>query len=83
MHEFKVLTVRDINFVDDRKNEVSGQQLWLCGQTADDGWNGWEVLKLWIPDGSPLEQAVSQLKHDDIVLIEFNRRGKPQTIVPA
>lgn len=83
MNEMKVLTVRDVSFKDDNGKQVSGQQLWLIGATAEDGWNGWEVLKLWIPDGNPLESIVSELKHDDDVLVEFNRRGKAQNIVRA
>lgn len=81
MNEMKVLTVRDVSFKDDAGKQVSGQQLWLIGETAEVGWNGWEVLKLWIPDGNPLEGIVADLKHDDVVLVEFNRRGKPQNIV--
>ena len=80
MNEFKVLTVRDISFTDDRGKEVSGMQLWVCGETADKEWNGWEVVKIWIPDGHVLEGIVASLKHDDLIFIEFNRRGKPQKI---
>lgn len=80
MDEFRVLTVRDLNFKDDTGNQVAGQQLWLCGQTQDPGWNGWEVLKVWIPDGHELSSTVAELRHDDVILIEFNRRGKPRSI---
>lgn len=83
MNEMKVLTVRDVFFEDNNGKQVSGQQLWLIAPTAEEGWNGWEVLKLWIADGSPLEAVVSNLKHDDTVMVEFNRRGKAQQIVPA
>ena len=83
MNEMKVLTVRDVSFTDDRGKEVSGQQLWLIDPTNEAGWNGWEVLKLWIPDDSPLRQVVCDLKHDDMILVEFNRRGKPAQIVPC
>lgn len=81
MNEMKVLTVRTVSFVDDAGTRISGQQLWLVGPTAENGWNGWEVMKAWIADGSPLEVAVSELRHDDEVLVEFNRRGKIQSIV--
>jgi hypothetical protein len=83
MNEFKVLTVRDVSFIDDHGKEVTGKQLWLCGETVDTGWNGWEVIKLWFPRGHQLEGVVSGLKHDDLVYIDFNRRGKPQTIEVA
>lgn len=83
MNEMKVLTVRDVSFTDDHGKNVSGQQLWLIAPTAEAGWNGWEVLKLWISDDSPLATVVSNLKHDDVVMVEFNRRGKPAQIVPC
>lgn len=83
MNEMKVLTVRDVSFKDDAGKLVSGQQLWLIGETTENGWNGWEVMKAWIPDGSPLENVVSELCHDDVVMVEFNRRGKIQSIAKA
>lgn len=84
MHEMKVLTVRDVSFTDDSGREVSGQQLWLTAPIADSGWrHGFEVLKLWISDGSPLSDMVAILGPNDVVRIEFNRRGKPQQIVLA
>lgn len=76
MNGFKVLTVRDVEFTDDLDKLVKGMQLWVCGQTEDEGWNGWEVIKIWVPEGSPLEDIVAMLKHDDQILIDFNRRGK-------
>lgn len=76
MNQYKVLTVRDIEFTDDSNKTVKGMQLWVCGETTDEGWNGWEVVKIWVPDGSKLEDIVAMLKHDDTVMIEFNRRGK-------
>lgn len=76
MNKFKILTVRDVEFKDDNDKLVKGMQLWVCGETEEEAWNGWEVIKIWVPDGSPLEDIVAMLKHDDDVLIEFNRRGK-------
>ena len=76
MNGFKVLTVRDVEFTDDHDKLVKGMQLWVCGQTEDEGWNGWEVIKIWVAEGSPLEDIVAMLKHDDQILIDFNRRGK-------
>lgn len=80
MNKFKVLTVKDVEFTDDHDKLVKGMQLWLCGETDEEAWNGWEVVKVWVPDGSPLEDIVSMLKHDDEVLVEFNRRGKAYKI---
>lgn len=77
---FKVLTVRDVEFKDDRNNQVKGQQLWLLGETEEPEWNGHEIIKLWIPDGHELENKVTELSHGDDVIIEFNRRGKPTKI---
>lgn len=76
MRKYKVLTVRDVEFTDDQGKNVSGMQLWVCGETEEDGWNGWEVVKIWVPDGGKLEDIVAMLKHDDEVMIDFSRRGK-------
>ena len=76
MNKFKVLTVRDVEFTDDNDKVVKGMQLWVCGESAEEGWNGWEVAKIWVLDGGKLEDIVAKLKHDDEVMIEFNRRGK-------
>lgn len=84
MNEFKVLSVKDVSFVDDRGKDVSGQQLWLLGQTQEPGWrDGYEVIKAWIPDGDPRENLVADLQLDDRVYVEFSRRGKVTTICPA
>lgn len=84
MNEMKVLTVRDVSFKDDNGKQVSGQQLWVTAPIADPAWrDGFEILKIWIDDGSTLEPAVSDLKAGDLIMVEFNRRGKPQTIVPV
>lgn len=81
MHEMKVLTVRDVSFTDDSGKQVSGQQLWLTAMIADPAWrDGFEVLKLWISNGSILEGIVSSLHSGDRIMVEFNRRGKPQSI---
>lgn len=80
MSKYKVLTVRDVEFVDDNNKEVKGMQLWVCGETAEDGWNGWEVVKIWVPEGGKLEDITAMLKHDDVVEIAFTRRGKAMQI---
>lgn len=79
-YEYEVLTVRDLDFVDDRGRPIKGMQLWVCGESAEQGWNGWEVVKIWIPDGNLLETTVSQLRHNDQILVTYDRRGKPLKI---
>jgi len=80
MYKFKVLTVRDLDFLDDNKRPVKGQQLWVLGESADPQWNGWEVVKIWIPDGHKLESIVSHLQLGDMIKVQFDRRGKPESI---
>lgn len=77
MYQYKVLTVRDLDFLDDHKRPVKGQQLWVLGKSSDPQWNGWEVVKIWIPHGHPLESGVSGLALDDNINVQFDRRGKP------
>lgn len=43
---FEVLTVRDLDFKDDRGKDVVGMQLWLIRETDEKAWNGFEVLKV-------------------------------------
>lgn len=81
MYDFKVLTVRDLDFLDGDKRPVKGQQLWVLGKSSDPQWNGYEVVKIWIPDGHAMETVVSQLRLDDNIQVQFDRRGKPVTIV--
>ena len=81
MYTYKVLTVRDLDFLDDNKRPVKGMQLWCLGESADPQWNGWEVVKIWIPDGHAMETVVSQLRPGDVIDVQFDRRGKPVTIV--
>ncbi len=77
---FEVLTVRDLDFKDDRGKDVVGMQLWLIRETDDKAWNGYEVLKVWIPDGHRFESAVAELKRGDMIQISWDRRGKPVEI---
>lgn len=74
---FEVLTVRDLDFKDDRGKEVVGMQLWLIRETDEKSWNGYEILKVWIPDGHRCESAVAELKRGDMIQIAWDRRGKP------
>lgn len=78
--EFKVLTVRDLDFQDQQKKQVKGMQLWLIRETDEKSWNGWEILKVWIPDGSRCEVDVAELVHGDMIQITWDRRGKPVKI---
>lgn len=78
--QFRVLTVRDLDFLDDRDRPVKGMQLWLIRETDEKAWNGYEVLKVWIPEGSRCEADVVQLKHDDLIEVTWNRKGKPERI---
>ncbi len=80
MYDFKVLTVRDLDFLDDNGRQVKGMQLWCLGPTSDPQWNGYEVVKIWIPDGHAMETLVTQLRLDDNIRVQFDRRGKCQTI---
>lgn len=77
MNEFEVLTVRDLDFLDDRNRPVKGMQIWVIQQSNDPAWNGWEVSKIWIPDGSHLETTAAALKRGDHIGVIFDRRGKP------
>lgn len=83
MYECKVLTVRSLDFDDSQGRPVKGMQLWVLGESVEPQWNGWEVSKHWIPDGSPLTGFVSQLRLNDMIRITFDRRGKPLSIVMA
>lgn len=79
-YEFEVLTIRDLDFKDHDGKPVSGMQLWLIGETSDPAWNGYEVVKVWIPKGHKLEADVSILKRFDRIEVTFDRRGKPSAI---
>lgn len=79
--KFEVLTVRDIQFKDKATDrEISGMQLWLLGETSDPAWNGYEVLKLWIPSDSSMAADVHQLRRCDHVQVSFGRNGKARMI---
>lgn len=79
-YQFEVLTVRDINFQDDSGRKVSGKQLWVIGATEETSWHGYEVMKIWVNDGTRLDAAVQQLRRGDQINVTFNRRGKVETI---
>lgn len=79
-YKFEVLTVRDISFQDDKGRQVEGMQLWLTGETAEESWHGWEVLKIWVDAKSSLVPDVHQLRRGDHVQVTFDRRGRAQMI---
>lgn len=78
--QYEVLTVRDLDFEDRNREQVKGMQLWLIRPSDEKAWNGWEIVKVWIPDGHRLEQDVVQLRHGDKIEISWDRRGKPAAI---
>lgn len=79
--KFEVLTIRDIQFTDQKTNrEISGMQLWVIGQSQDKSWNGWEVLKIWIDFSSSMVSDVQQLRRGDNIQVAFGRNGKARMI---
>ena len=81
MNEFKVLGLRWLDFKTDDGSIVRGHQLWCLGATVDPSWKtGYEVVKLWFPEGHPLISTVVSLKTSDSIRVRFNRRGKPDLI---
>lgn len=82
MAKSKVLTVRDLSFSDERTGElIEGRQLWLLTPTKDPDWNGYEVEKVWLKINHELYETVGQLRHGMEVMIDYNRKGKPEDIV--
>lgn len=80
MVEFKVLTVRDVNFTDGTGKTVEGLQLWVSCPSDAPGWRGIEIAKIWIPSDSIFVNTVDALKPDQVLDISFNRFGKPSSI---
>lgn len=77
MNEAKVLAVKNVRFTNDSTGElVVGRQIWLHMETLDPAWNGWEVFKVWAPDGSDLYGLAGTLRVDDIVRLGLTRTGK-------
>ena len=80
---FEVLTVRDLDFTDQQNKKIKGMQIWVIHPCDDPAWNGFEVLKVWIPDGHRSEIEVASLKRGDQIEITWDRRGKPVQVVPV
>lgn len=77
MQECKVLAIKKVDFVDQNSGEsITGYQLWVLSDTRDPVWNGREVIKIWCKSGSDMYANCDKLDNDDIILVEFNRRGK-------
>lgn len=76
MKTYKVLTIRELNFMDQTGKPVSGYQVWLETQTDETGWNGYEILKIWVARGSRLESVVVSLIRGDELTISFTQRGR-------
>lgn len=77
MQECKVLAIKKVDFTDPKTGErVVGSQLWVMAETRDPVWSGREIIKIWIPEGSAMEETLQQVTNDDDILVEFNRRGK-------
>lgn len=80
---FEVLTVRDLDFKDQQNKQIKGMQIWVIHPTDDKAWNGFEVLKVWIPDGHRSESVVASLIRGDQIEIIWDRRGKPVEVMPV
>jgi hypothetical protein len=77
MQECKVLGIKKVDFTDQSTGQqITGDQLWVLSDTRDPVWNGREVIKIWVPSGCDMSAKLPQLENDDIILVEFNRRGK-------
>ena len=80
---FEVLTVRDLDFKDQQNKQIKGMQIWVIHPTDDTAWNGFEVLKVWIPHRHRSEIEVACLKRGDQIEITWDRRGKPVQVMPV
>lgn len=77
MQECKVLAIKKVDFTDQQSGErIVGSQLWVMADTRDPVWSGREIIKIWIPEGSTMDETLQQVTNDDDILVEFNRRGK-------
>lgn len=82
MANSKVLAVKDVKFTDDKTGElVVGRQLWTCTPSKDPDWNGYIVEKNWFREDHELYDWVRTLEHDQLVMLEYNGRGKLEDIV--
>lgn len=73
----KVLAIRRLDFITDKNEEVKGHQVWLSVPSESKSWNGNEITKTFVKDDSPHAGDAAALLADDVVLVEFNRYGKP------
>lgn len=76
----KVLATRRLDFTTDEGEHIQGRQLYVCIPSDEPGWDGHEVLKIWVPDSAKDAADCAALIHGDTVEIDFNRRGKPYVV---
>ena len=82
MAKSKVLAVKNVKFNDEKTGElVVGRQLWLLTPTRDPEWNGNAVEKLWFKEDHDLYGMVGGLTYGTDLMIEYNRKGKPEELV--
>lgn len=82
MAKSKVLAVKNVKFTDDKTGElVVGRQLWLLTPTKDPEWNGNAVEKLWFKEDDSRYEMVGGLTCGTELLIEYNRKGKPEELM--
>lgn len=78
---FEVLAVRSVNFEDKKeRKQIIGLQLWVIHPSLESGWNGHEILKIWIPDDHPSRTVVSALARGDSVSVQWNRYGRAVSV---
>lgn len=83
MPKSKVLAVKNVKFNDEQGVPIIGRSLFLHTPTLDPAWNGFSVDKLWFPDTDSRYSFVGSLRSGQELLIEYNRKGKPEEIVLA
>lgn len=82
MANSKVLAVKNVKFTDQSTGElIIGRSLFLHTPTLDPDWNGYSVDKLWFPETDSRYGFVGSLKPGDELMIEYNRKGKPEEML--
>lgn len=82
MAKSKVLAVKNVKFTDESSGElIVGRQLWLLTPTRDPEWNGNAVEKLWFREDHELYGLVGSLEYGSELMIEYNRKGKPEELM--
>lgn len=81
MSKSKVLAVKNVKFTDEQGVLIIGRSLFLHTPTLDPDWNGFSVDKLWFPETDTRYSFVGTLRPGQELLIEYNRKGKPEEMV--